>query len=55
MKTAARKILVKLTPVVNFINVKSANFSYERRFGSFFLVTRTYKNDIRTKDLRVLH
>jgi hypothetical protein len=24
---------------VNFINVKLANFSYERRFGSFFLVT----------------
>jgi hypothetical protein len=24
---------------VNFINVKRANFLYERRFGSFFLVT----------------
>jgi hypothetical protein len=23
------------------------NFSYERRFGSFFLVTHMYKNDVR--------
>jgi len=27
-------------PLVNFINVKRTNISYERRFGSFFL--RTY-------------
>ncbi len=26
-------------PGVNFNNVKCANFSYERHFGSFFLVT----------------
>jgi len=35
---AARKTLVKFTPIVNFINVISANFSYERCFGSFSLV-----------------
>ncbi len=41
-------------PGVNFINVFS-NFSYERCFGSFFLVTHTYKNDVRTKKARVKH
>jgi hypothetical protein len=29
-------MLMKLTPAVNFINVKCARFSYERHFGSFF-------------------
>ncbi len=33
---AAHIILIRLTPGVNFINVKSANFSYKHRFGSFF-------------------
>jgi len=33
----ARKILMKLTPAVNFINIKRTSFSYERHFGSFFL------------------
>jgi len=36
---AARKMLVKLTPAVNFINVLCANFSYEYLFGSFSLVS----------------
>jgi len=35
---AAHKMLVKLRPVVNFINVFCTRFLYERRFGSFFLV-----------------
>jgi hypothetical protein len=37
----------KVPTGVNFINVKHANFSYKRRFGSFFLVTCTLKNDVR--------
>ncbi len=36
---AARKMLMKLTPGVNFINVLSTNFLYEHHFGSSFLVT----------------
>ncbi len=40
---AARRMLMKLTPVVNFINVKFTNFSYERCFGSFFYVQVTRK------------
>ncbi len=35
----AQKMLMKLTTAVNFINVFCVRFSYERRFGSFFLVT----------------
>jgi len=31
------KMLMKLTPVVKFINVKRARFSYERRFSTYFL------------------
>jgi len=31
------------TPAVNFINVKRTNFSYERRFGSFYYVHVTAK------------
>ncbi len=42
----ARKALMKLTPSVNFINVKRTNISYERHFGSFFL--RTYVHTLRT-------
>jgi len=38
---------------VNFINIKRVNFLYKRRFGSFFLVTCTQKNDVRTKKLYV--
>jgi len=33
----ARKMLVKLTTGVNFINVKHTNFSYELRFSSYVL------------------
>jgi len=40
---AARKMLVKLTTGVNFINILHTHFLYERRFGSFSLVTCTYK------------
>jgi len=29
-------------PAVNFINILRTNFSYERRFGSFFHVQVTY-------------
>jgi len=32
-----------LPPGVNFINVKHTNFSYERRFGSFYYVHVTRK------------
>ncbi len=32
-------MLVKLTPAVNFINVKHANFLYKRPFLAAFLVT----------------
>ncbi len=35
----AHIMLMKSTTVVNFINVKFTNFSYECRFGSFSLVT----------------
>jgi len=35
-------MLVKLTPGVNFINVKRTNFSYEHRFGSFYYVHVTH-------------
>jgi len=35
----ARKMLVKLTPAINLINVKCERSSYKRHFGSFFLVT----------------
>ncbi len=31
-------MLVKLTPVVNFINILRTNISYECSFGSFFYV-----------------
>ncbi len=41
---------MKLTAGVNFISVKRTDFLHERRFGRFFLVTRTYKNDVRTKN-----
>jgi len=37
---AARKMLVKLTPAVNFINIKRVHFLYEHYFGSFFLVVK---------------
>ncbi len=36
-------MLVKLTPVINFINILRKNFSYERCFGSFFYVHVTRK------------
>jgi len=36
---AVRRILMKLTLGVNFINVKCMNFSYKHCFGSFSLVT----------------
>jgi len=32
------KMLLKLTPGVNFINILHTNFSYKRRFGCFFYV-----------------
>ncbi len=32
-----------VTPVVNFINILRTNFSYKHSFGSFSLVTCTYK------------
>jgi len=35
-KKRACKMLMKLTQVVNFINIIRANISYERHFGSFF-------------------
>ncbi len=44
---------INATTGVNFINVKRANFSYERHFGSFFLVTCTKKNDVRTQNLYI--
>jgi len=31
------KMMMKLTPGVNFINMLCTYFSYERHFGSFFL------------------
>ncbi len=31
------KVMMKLTPAVNFIKVKHANFLYERRFSSYIL------------------
>jgi hypothetical protein len=34
VKKAARKMLVKLTPLVNFIDVLRTNFLYERCFES---------------------
>jgi len=39
-KKVRRKLLMKLTPVVNFINILHTNFSYEHCFSSFFYVTR---------------
>ncbi len=51
---AVYKMWMKLTTVVNFINILLTNFSYKRCFGSFFLVTCTYKNDVRTKNSPVL-
>ncbi len=42
-KKAACKMLVKLTTVVNFINVKCINFLYKHRFGSFFYIHTTRK------------
>ncbi len=35
-ENAAHKMMVNLTPVVNFINVLCVNFLYERRFSSFY-------------------
>ncbi len=35
-KKAARRMLMKLTSVVNFINVSRANFTYQSLFVSFF-------------------
>ncbi len=32
----ARKMMMKLTPGVNFINIKSTNFSFKCHFSSFF-------------------
>ncbi len=31
---------------VNFINILRTNFSYKRRFGSFFYVQVTRENDV---------
>ncbi len=36
-KKRARKMLMELTPGVNFINIIRTNFSYKRRFSSYFL------------------
>jgi len=36
-KVIAQKMLVKLTPGVDFINILRTNFSYERRFSSYVL------------------
>jgi hypothetical protein len=37
------KMLMKLTPVVNFNNIKRTNFLYKRRFSSFYYVHVTRK------------
>jgi len=42
-ENAAHKMMVNLTPVVNFINVKCTNFSHESRFGSFYYLHVTRK------------
>jgi len=47
----------RIPPIVNFINVKHARFSYKCHFGSFFYV-RTYvekscQNDVRMKNVHV--
>jgi len=45
--------LVKLTPSVNFINVKRPRFSYEHHFSSYMYVVKAAKTYIRTKNLYV--
>jgi len=35
---------IKIAPGVNFINILCANYSYERRFGSFFYLTFVEKS-----------
>jgi len=35
-KKGSHKIMVKLTPAINFINIIHTNFWYERRSGSLF-------------------
>jgi hypothetical protein len=35
---AVHRTLMKSNPLVNFINVLLANFLYDRRFSSFFLL-----------------
>ena len=48
-RKAACSTLVKLTPVVNFINVKGANFTYESLFSSYILALNKhlYKKHVR--------
>ncbi len=36
-------MLMKLTPVINFVNVKRANFSYKCSFSSFYYIHVTRK------------
>ena len=50
---AVHKMLMKLTPAFNFINILHTNFSYECYFSSFFYVHVTRKscpNDVCTKN-----
>ncbi len=42
-ENASHKMMVNLTPVVNFINVKCTKFLHERRFGSFYYLHVTRK------------
>jgi hypothetical protein len=41
-------MLMKSTPGLNFINVKCACFSYECRFGSFFMYVHMLKKAAKT-------
>ncbi len=49
----ALKMIVKLIPGVNFINVKRANFSYEHRFYTWVWLEKSCQNNVRTKNSHV--
>jgi len=47
---AASRTLMKLTPSVNFINVKCTRFSYKCHFSSYMYVVKAAKTYIHTKN-----
>jgi len=51
--TATRKMFVKLTIGVNFINILRTNFSYEPHFGSFFYLRFGFGKNLYKKCVRI--